>query len=239
MAITTTASDIHLRSSQSLGLQSQTPFSVTVWINATWTPGTRRSFVGIYGPATDTPLATPVTAMQIGTTSGNGELSFWTWGGGILTGTAAGFMNAFNSSWVFIAYTYDGTTHRGYLNGTLAASANTAQIAGFLNQIYINGYPGGVTSEVATYQCDSYALYNRRLLDAEIQTIYHATGARHGIGNGMLAKYEFDELSAGVACTSVPDLTGNGNTLTVVGGGTAIQYIYSDTLSNSNIRPVV
>jgi hypothetical protein len=177
--------------------------------------------------------------MQIGTTSGNGELSFWTWGGGILTGTAAGFMNAFSGSWVFIAYTYDGTTHRGYLNGTLAASANTAQIAGFLNQIYINGYPGGVTSEVATYQCDSYALYNRRLLDAEIQTIYHAAGARHGIGNGMLGKYEFDELSAGVACTSVPDLTGNGNTLTVVGGGTPIQYIYADTLSNSNIRPVV
>lgn len=238
MAVQSNAVDIHLRSSAAMNLSATTPFSVTVWINANWNLGTRTSFVGIYGPITDVPLDPPVTAMQIGTAAGDGSLSFWTWGGGLLTGTAAGFLTADNGVWIHISYTYDGTTHRGYRNGVLATFSTTLQTAGFLNQVYINGYPGGATSEIASYQVDQYSLFRRALSADEIQTMYFASGARHGITNSLVARYEYDELAQAAAVTNVIDLSGNGHTLTPTGPGAAMTYTYPATLANSNIRPV-
>jgi hypothetical protein len=181
MAIQSNAADIHLRSSQAMNLSAQTPFSVTTWINATWNPGTTSSLVGIYGPPTDTPLGGPVTAMQIGTQTGTYDIVCWTWGGGLLVAGPAAAMTGFNGIWVFITYTFDGTTHRLYRNGVLLASSTNAQIPGYLNQVYINGYPGSITSEVASFQTDQYALYRRTLSADEVLTIYNAGGARHGI----------------------------------------------------------
>jgi hypothetical protein len=238
MAIQCVAADSHLRSSQTMGLQSSSSFSITCWINATWTGGARLSLVGIYGPATDVALGTPVTAVQIGTTAGGGELSFWTWGGGVLTGTAAGFMNAYNGLWVHIAYTYDGTNHRGYLNGTQVTTATTAQIAGYLNQVYINGFPTGVTNEVSNHQVDQYFLYRRTLAADEVKSIWAAGGSRHGIYKDIIARYEYDELASGANVTSVLDLSGNGHNLTTVGAGAALTYTYTNTYANANIRPV-
>jgi hypothetical protein len=238
MAIQSNAADIHLRSSQAMNLSAQTPFSVTTWINATWNPGTTSSLVGIYGPPTDTPLGGPVTAMQIGTQTGTYDIVCWTWGGGLLVAGPAAAMTGFNGIWVFITYTFDGTTHRLYRNGVLLASSTNAQIPGYLNQVYINGYPGSITSEVASFQTDQYALYRRTLSADEVLTIYNAGGARHGINNGLICRYEYDELSQGINIASVPDLTGNNNTLTLVGAGTNMTYTYTNTLANSNIRPV-
>lgn len=238
MAVQLNASDIHLRSSQAMGLSALAPFSVTAWMNCTWNGGSRRSFVGIYGPSTDTPLGSPVTALQIGTSSGAGELTFWTWGGATLTGTATGVMTPFNNQWVFIAYTFDGTTHRGYRNGVLLSSATTTQQPGFLNQVYINGFPGGGTSEVDSFQVDQYHLFRRTLSVEEIETMFNAGGARHGIINGIICRYEFDEGANGSTATNVVDLTGNSHNLTPIGSGTAITYTYTNTFANSNIRPV-
>lgn len=243
MAILVKASDIHLQSSSAMGLTTLSPFSVTVWLNVpSWNPGSRRSYVGIYGPATDTPLVTPITAMQIGTSNGAGELTFWTWGGGTLCGTATNFMNAYNGVWVMITYTFDGTTHRGYLNNNLVCSspnATSPQISGYLNQIFINGYPTGGTSEVADYSIDQYSLYRRELSQSEIQSIYYAGGARHGIFKNLICRYEFDELSQGSSVISVPNLNGSINTLTPIGAGTSMTYTYTNSFANSNIRPVL
>jgi hypothetical protein len=225
-----------------MGLLARSALSISVWINTTWNPGARRSMVGIYGPTTDTALGTPVTACQIGTGAGTGDLTVWTWGGGALVATATGVMTGYNGQWVHIVYTYDLTTHRVYLNGALAASQlNTVnpQIAGYLNQVYINGYPGGVTSEVGVETVDQYSLFRRTLAADEIQTMYHAGGARHGIHNDLICRYEFDEGIQGSTATSVPDLTGNGHTLTITGASTAITYSYVNSLANSNIRPVI
>jgi hypothetical protein len=238
MAIQSNAADIHLRSSQALGLSSLTPFSVTTWINATWNAGATASFVGIYGPATDDPSFAPVTAMQIGTQTGSYDLVCWTWGGGQLVSGPANTMSGFNGQWVFITYTYDGTTHRLYRNGALLSSSTNSQITGYLNQVYINGFPGSGTSEVASFQTDQYALYRRALKADEVLSIYNAGGARHGINNGLICRYEYDELSQGVGVSSVPDLTGNGNTLTLVGAGANMTYTYTNSFANSNIRPV-
>jgi hypothetical protein len=176
--------------------------------------------------------------MQIGTSTGVGELTFWTWGGGTLTGTATGVMTAYNNLWVHVTYTYDGTNHRGYVNGVQVCTSTTTQLAGYLNQVYVNGYPGGGINEVAVYQCDSYAFYGRTLSPDEVLTIYTTRGARHGIGGALLTKYEFDELPQGATVIAIPDFSGTGNILTPVGAGAAIQYTYTDTSTNANIRPV-
>lgn len=238
MAIQINATDIHLRSSQSMGLLATNPFSVTTWINTVWNPGTCNSYVGIYGPATDTPLDTPVTAVQIGTVNGTGDVTCWTWGGGTLVGSATGVMTAYNNLWVNITYTFDGTNHVLYRNGVQLATATTAQQAGYLNQVYINGYPGGGAAEVASAQVDQYCLYGRTLSAGEVQTIYYAAGNRHGIVRSVIAAYEFDEAGQGVTTTSCVDNSGSGNTLTSTGAGTAITYTYPGTVANSNIRPV-
>jgi len=238
MAIQTNASDIHLRSSQTMGLSALTPFSVTTWINANWGSGVIGSYVGIYGPATDTALGGPVTAMQIGTQTGTNELVCWTWGGGNLVATATGVMTAFNNVWTFITYTYDGTNHRVYRNGVQLATATTVQQAGFLNQVYINGYPGSGTNEVSSFQVDQIGVYRRALSADEILTIYNAGGARHGITKDMICRYEFDELGQGSTASNVIDLHGAGHNLTTVGAGTPITYTFVNTLANSNIRPV-
>jgi hypothetical protein len=207
-------------------------------MNCTWNGGSRLSFVGIYGPATDVGLGSPVTAVQIGTSNGAGELSFWTWGGNVLTGTAAAFMTAYNGLWVFVTYTFDGINHRGYLNGVQVCTATTAQLPGYLNQVCINGFPGGGTSEVSNHQVDQYALYRRALGADEVQTIYRAGGARHGITKDLICRYEFDELAQGATCTAVPDFTNSGHGLSTAGVGTAFTYTYTNTYSNANIRPV-
>jgi hypothetical protein len=240
MAVLTAAADTHLRSSQATGLLARSAFSISCWLNAVWNPGSRRSFVGIYGPTTDTPLGAPVTAMQIGTSAGTGDLACWTWGGGTLVSTATGVMTALNNVWVHVVYTYDLTTHRLYFNGALAASQlNTVnpQIAGYLNQVYINGYPGSVTGEVSAFYVDQYSLFQRTLSADEIQTMYNAGGARHGITQGLMCRYEFDEGIQGSAASTIVDLTGNGNTLTLTGASTAITHSYVNSTANSNIRP--
>jgi hypothetical protein len=241
MAVLTTAADCHLRSSQTMGLLARSAFSISVWINAVWNPGSRRSIVGVYGPATDVALGTPIAGVQIGTSAGGGDLTCWTWGGGTLVGTAAGVMTALNNTWAHIVYTFDGTTHRVYLNGVLGTSqldTVSPQITGYLNQVYINGYPGGVVNEVTSFYVDQYNLYRRTLAADEIGTMYNAGGARHGIMNDLICRYEFDELASGSTASSIVDLTGNGHTLTITGASTAITHSYVNSLANSNIRPV-
>ena len=242
MAIVCNASDIHLRSSVQMNLSNTTPFSVATWINAIWNPGSRRSFIGIYGPtlSSDPPLSAPTCAVQIGTAAGNGDLVCWTWGGGTLVGTAAGVMTTLNSQWVFIVYTFDGTNHRVYVNGTQSTTSTTAVTqTGFLSQIYINGYPTGGTGEVSNHQVDQYMLYRRTLSPEEIQTMWRSSGARHGIRNNLICHLEFDEAAEGSTASSTIDLTGNGHTLTPEGAGTPITYIYTGTAANANIRPVL
>lgn len=241
MAILCNASDIHLRSSKAFGLKCTDNFSIAVWINANWGGAVgARSMVGIYGGTADVPLEAPTCAAQIGTRTGNNELSIWTWGGGVLVQTANNFMTAFNNVWVHVVYTFDGTTHRAYLNGTVIATSVTAPFANqYLNQIYINGYPGGITNEVHNHQVDCFSLYRRTLSPDEILTMYNAQGGRHGIVKDLLCSLEFDELTDGSVCAVVPDLSGSDSPLNITGAGSSMLYSYSNTRANSNIRMVI
>jgi hypothetical protein len=184
-----------------------------------------------------TSIITPTTGVQIGTSGGAGEISAWTYGGTILATSATGIMTTYNGLWVHTAYTYDGTTHLVYVNGVQVATGTTAQIAGTFDQVWINGYPPtGNANETSVLGVDAYLYYNRTLSANEVLTIYNAAGERHGIFNGTLAKYEFDELGQGSTVVSVTDLSGMGQNLSVVGTGTAMTYDYSNSFPDSNIR---
>jgi hypothetical protein len=215
------------------------PYSITVWINAVWNGGTRLSFVGMYDGGLTTPV--PTVGLQIGT-SGTvvGAVDCWTYGGASIVTSAAAAMTAFNNIWTMVTYTYDGASNRVYRNNTLLATSATAPVAdSIFTQIYINGYPPtGTTSETATYQVDSYAYYGRTLSLDEITTIYNAQGTRHGITDGLLARFDFDELAQGATVTGVVDVSGNGNTLLNSGAGNAITYTYSNAAVSSNLRMV-
>lgn len=213
-------------------------FSITVWIKANWgstaVSTARTSMVGLYGPA-----PTPSSALQIGATTGSGELSCWTWGGTVVIGTGADYMTQYNNQWVHIAYTYNGTTHSLYLNGNLIATSTTAQLAGNLQSVCINGYPTGGGQETYNQIVDSYGLYNRVLIANEILTIFNSQGSRHGINFGLIASYEFDEGIEASNATTVLDQSGNALNLLLVGAGATPKYTYVSTYAGSNIRPVI
>jgi hypothetical protein len=149
-------------------------------------------------------------------------------------------MTPYNNTWQMITYTFDGTTHRVYRNDILLNTAVGNTVTGTFTQIYINGFPPtGSASETAAYSVDSYTYFGRTLSATEIQTIYNAGGARHGITYQELARYEFDELAQGATVVSVVDMSGNGNNLLNTGASaTPITYSYTNAYPNSNLRPV-
>lgn len=239
MAIQMTGgTDRHLYTTSTNFLSSTDSFSISVWINAVWNGGTRLSYVGMYN---GTVSSGTTTGLQIGTSGTTvGSVECWTYGGTVMVVSGANTMTPYNNQWVMITYTYDGTTHRIYRNGTLLNSSNTAQNPGTFTQIYINGYPPtGTTSETATYQVDTYSYYNRALSQPEIQTMYESYGNRHAISYGVLAAYDFDELAQGATVTGVVDISGNGNTILNTGAGTPITYTYTGTVASSNLRRVL
>lgn len=187
---------------------------------------------------TFTTTLSPNVALQIGTTAGNGELTCWTWGGSTLVGIGAGSMNAFNNQWVLISYTYDGTTHRLYRNNQQVATSTTAPIVGKFYWVYINGHPTSATGEVSNHQVGSYSYYGRTLSEGEIETIFTSRGTRHGITDGTLARYDFDERAEGETVVEVSDISGNRNSLTLLGAGAQMTYVYVNTNANANLRPV-
>jgi hypothetical protein len=239
MAIQMTGvTDRHLYSVSTNFSQSTVPFSISVWINATWNGGRRLSFVGMYDGGLVTPA--PTTGLQIGTSSGGGQVSCWTYGGIQLVESATTVMTPFNGQWILITYTFDGTNHRVYRNDVLlATSSSVPPVPGTFTQVYINGYPpAGTTDETGTYSVDAYSYYGRQLSLGEITTIFYSRGTRHGIVDGLLARFDFDELSQGTTVATVIDVSGNGNTMLNTGAGTAITYTYTNTIANANLRPV-
>ena len=236
MAIQMTGTtDRHLYSVSSNFTESTSPYSISVWINTNWSQTGTFSYVGMYDGGLVTPL--PTTGLQIGLRAA-GTVSCWTYGGTVLVQSGA-VMSAFDNIWVLITYTFDGTTHRIYRNDTLLSSSTTSPVSGKFTQVYINGYPPtGTTSETGTFAVDAYAYYSRELSLAEITTIFNSRGTRHGIVDGLLARYDFDELSQGATVTGVPDISGNSNPLLNSGAGTPITYTYTSGVANSNLRQV-
>lgn len=180
---------------------STSPITITCWINAPWS-GATHSYVGMYDEKQRVATGNS-TAIQLGSRAAN-TFNVWTWGGGILVTSS---ITISPGVWTFLAYTYDGTTHRCYVNGQLGGSSTVTQLAGNFDRIYLNGYTNGGANETDTFQLDTYNYYNRTLSANELLTMYTSRGNRHGIVHGVVARYEFDGGSLGTSVSSVTNLT--------------------------------
>lgn len=237
MAITTPgAVDYHLASqSGSMSINPLVANSLMCWINATtWTGGATNSMIGTYNSAT-----AGGTAIQIGTRNGTGNCDIWTWGGGVLVSSlgGTGITSLTNGSWYHIAYTYDGTTHKLYINGIQTNTATTAQIAGTITAIFINGFPTGGTAETGIFSIDDISYFNRTLSASEVLTAYTTSGDRDGLRYGCTASILFSEGTVGAIANNCIDYTGNGNTLTPIGTATGVNFTYSSSYINGDTRP--
>jgi hypothetical protein len=102
-------------------------------------------------------------AVQIGLR--NERLSVWRWGGGVLVSTPAPAAGA----WHHLAYTWDGTTHRLYVNGAQAATATTAPQAAAVTAAYMGLYdPAVMGPERYRGALDDVRIYDRPLTPAEV-----------------------------------------------------------------------
>lgn len=234
MAITAPgAVDYHLSNSVgSLSINPQIACSLSCWINGqVFSGGTRVSMVGTYNTSTS-----GGTAIQIGTTAGANTVDCWTWGGAILVGSTG--ITIANGVWYHVVYTFDGTTHRLYINGTLNNTGTTAQLAGTITAVYINGFPTGGTTETGIFSFTDVSHFNRTLSASEILTMYTCDGARDGIVYGEDTSYFCNEGYVGSIVSSVMDESGHGNTLTPLGAAPGVNFVYSSD-SLSDIRPVL
>jgi hypothetical protein len=233
MAITTPgAVDYHLASQTgALAINALTPVTLMTWINANFSSGSKISMVGTYNTATS-----GGTAIQIGTSSGNGNVDVWTWGGTILV-SSNNIILPTSNAWNHIAYTFNGTTHSIYINGKFVNSATVAQQAGTITAVYINGYPGGGVSETGTFSVDDISYFNRVLSADEILTAYSTAGDKDGLVYGLITSLLFDEGAPGTTVTKIIDYSGQGNNLTPIGTATGVNFTYSASYISGDSRP--
>jgi len=237
MAITSPgAVDYHLASqSGSMSINPLLSNTLMCWISATtWTGGVTNSMVGTYNTATS-----GGTAIQIGTRNGTGNCDIWTWGGTVLVSSAGGtgITTLTNNTWYHIAYTFDGTTHRLYINGVITNTATTAQLAGTITAIFINGFPTGGASETGTFSLDDLSYFNRQLSANEILTAYTTAGNRDGMIYGLTATCLFSEGYTGTTANNCIDYSGKGNVLTPLGTASGVNFIYSTGIAAADTRP--
>lgn len=235
MAVQFSTSGDSLANSTGFSVQSTSPQSITVWINALWDGAVKvSSMVGMYNNPGGT------AAIQIGAKVANGQCDVWSWGGGTILSTTG--VTIPSNVWVNITYTFDGATARLYYNGVLNNSAAYTPAAIVFNQVFLNGYIGGATNETATFQLDTYEYFTRALSAYEVQTIYTTRGNRHGIVYGELLRYEFDEGAAGSTVVAVPDQGPQAGTLnnSLVSNSPRTPLVtYSAAAASNNLRPPV
>jgi len=134
--------------------------------------------------------------------SGSNVLAVSNWGGG----TLCTWSTIPNHQYSFLTYTYDGTNHKTYLNGTLIQTSSTASQTGTATAFYTGAYSGGggCVGNVADTR-----IYGRALTDAEVASLYYT-------GKNPTNTVLWHQFSEG-AGTSVTDYSGNGNTGTITG----------------------
>ena len=235
MAITSPGGvvDYHLASQTGLlSINALQPVTLMAWVNVDWNYAGVLSILGTYNTATS-----GGTAIQIGIRTGvnAGNVLIWTWGGTILV-SSAGVIVPNSNDWCHVAYTFDGTTHKLYINGQFANSATTAQQAGTITAVYVNGYPGGGSNETGPFAVDDISYFSRELSAAEVLTAYTTGGDRDGLVYGRTASFLCNEGVIGTVASNVTDLSGLLNNLTPIGAATGVNFTYSVSPINRDTR---
>ncbi|MBK7297983.1 MAG: T9SS type A sorting domain-containing protein [Flavobacteriales bacterium] len=124
--------------------------------------------------------------------------------------TLDGLMNPTAQHWHHIAMTYErGVAIKAFMNGIEVSSdpVSNAPISSSTNPLIIGVSSWTTMSNFQTFgNIDEIAIYNVALTEAEIKSrIFRSIS---GSETGLIAGYDFNVTSG----TSVPDLSGNGNT---------------------------
>lgn len=187
-----------LATSTSFTPTGNNPFSISAWINLS----TDYTFmVFSYGsPSTASAVALYVpTSLRL-------NFQFWNVGFGDIPVTA--------NVWNHVVCTYDGTTARIYVNGSLSDSSVINLNIGsgiFRFNRWVNGSTGTGTCSV-----DEVGVWSRALSLSEITTLYNSGNGRSypftALGESILAYYRLDNNGSGGL--SLIDSSNNGYTLT-------------------------
>jgi hypothetical protein len=239
MAYQESATDNHMwNSAISGGIAANAAQSQTVWMYVRTAMTTTQSICGPYNSTAGGGGSPPGCAAQIGcrtsNSTGTGQVVVWGWNNNqyIWTTTAPSL-----NTWFHVAWTWDGTTHSLYINGTVVntSTATPAQTGTYITFI-ANGYPNttntgasGPTNETGNASIDDWRLYSRALTAAEVQTIYNLNG-NDGIVNGLYGWFKFDEGVPGNSISTAIDYSGNGNNLTPLGSGATAPAYAASTL---------
>ncbi|MDG1331715.1 MAG: T9SS type A sorting domain-containing protein [Crocinitomicaceae bacterium] len=118
------------------------------------------------------------------------------------------------NNWHHVAYVYDGSTQKIYIGGLEVASVPTGGALSQGNAIYNSGLTIGASytqgQQFTNTQFEDVRIWNVARTGTEIAN--NAIATLTGSETGLVAYYRFED---GVGSTTVTDLTGNGNTLTL------------------------
>ena len=109
------------------------------------------------------PEITTKSSLGIGFRSG--RVGVWKYGGTYLVSAVLPSSGA----WCHYAYTFDGTTHRLYIDGTLRGSATTAPQTATPTKLEIGRWTGG--NEWLRGKLDDIRLYARALSPSEVTAL--------------------------------------------------------------------
>ena len=124
--------------------------------------------------------------------------------------------NSYVDEWVHIVCTYDGTTQKLYINGSLDQSATTSQTVSVTTNAKIGARNFDDRAVEFLGKIDELAIYDRALTAAEVTQIYRIKYGANLVQNGR-----FDELGS--------ELARNGNFDTSIPIGTAGSYWEAST----------
>jgi hypothetical protein len=93
-------------------------------------------------------------------------LDTWMWGGETLLEVKIPDQNV----WHHCVYTFDGNTHRFFLNGKEMTKSTVPSQKGILRQLMFGNYPSG--DQYFKGKMDDIRIYNRALSESEIKNLY-------------------------------------------------------------------
>jgi hypothetical protein len=148
------------------------------------------------------------------------------------------------NNWYYVGLTYDGTTLRAYVNGSLAGSSTYARQTPSASGLYYTVGFGCVTNQgdgtYAKLKLGDFHVYNTALSNQQILNNYNATKNNY-IYTGSMSIWIDANDPASFSGGSVNDLSGNGYTHTLTAGATSstIFGFKSFDCSTDNKRVVV
>jgi hypothetical protein len=159
------SSYVEVPDAANLNFAPNAPITVDMWVYRTGTAQIMH-FIGKRAGCTAGTFINYQMALNMSTLKG---LSFGGDGGGVVTGQDLPL-----NTWTHLAGTFDGSTYRFYINGTLAGTG-TGTLGPANNAPLLIGKSG--TCENFVGLIDEVELFSRALSASEIQAIYNAGGA--------------------------------------------------------------